>query len=130
MIVQGRGNGAGIRPVIGLVQILEDQYKASSSVRAGITFGALGRVVGVQFPVSGPSVYDWLNAGSPADYQIYCQVNSGSVSGASRGTWLSMTTDRTWSNGSSFTQAIITISIRSASTLAVLASAQIKFLPA
>ncbi len=70
--------------------------------------------------------YPWKVSGAVADYDVFCTVVSGSVSGTT-GSWLNLATTRDWSvsdptNDGSDVQAEITLQIRNASTLAVLAT--------
>lgn len=71
--------------------------------------------------------YAWKITGSVGDYEAYCTVNAGSVSGTT-GAWLALDATRDWSvidstdNGEDVAAAV-TIQIRDASTLTVLASA-------
>lgn len=71
--------------------------------------------------------YAWKITGSVGGYEAYCTVNAGSVSGTT-GAWLALDATRDWSvidstaNGENVA-ASITVQIRAASTLTVLASA-------
>lgn len=71
--------------------------------------------------------YAWKITGSVGDYEAYCTVNAGSVSGTT-GAWLALNSTRDWSvidssDDGEDQAAAITIQIRDAGTLAVLASA-------
>lgn len=68
----------------------------------------------------------WLFSGAASAYDVYCTVNFGTVTGTT-GSWLNLGTTRDWAvsdgtNDGGETQAQITLQIRNASTLVVLAS--------
>lgn len=73
----------------------------------------------------------WLVAGVGADYDCMMTVNSGSLTSGTVGSWLNLGTTRSWTltrNGAiGTTTCNCTIQIRSASSLAVLASANVMF---
>lgn len=75
--------------------------------------------------------YAWKQSGSASDFDAYATVLSGSVSGTT-GSWVNLGTDREWSvvdasNDGIDETAEMTVQIRNASTLAVLATAYINF---
>jgi hypothetical protein len=78
--------------------------------------------------VSAPS-YTWLQSGSPSSYDVMATVTGGntSPSGSATGTWLNLGTTRSWSvsvsSPSTLHNSIMTVQIRDASSLSVLASA-------
>lgn len=72
----------------------------------------------------------WLLSGSAGSYEVFCTVNSGSLSSGSSGVWENLGTTREWhrtrlSNIVGTDTCVITLQIRPAGGGAVLATAQI-----
>lgn len=70
----------------------------------------------------------WVSGIATSEFDVFAQLNSGSLSTGTTGSWLNLGSSRSWS----CTQSVIgtktadlTISIRSASSLTVLASANV-----
>lgn len=71
--------------------------------------------------------YTWQSGGAASDYDIRATVTSGSVTGDVTSTWLNLGSSRAWtntrtSNLAGTTTATLTVEIRNAATLAVLAT--------
>lgn len=74
--------------------------------------------------------YQWTN-GAVADYQVRATLDSGTLTTGTAGSWLACSSDREWtvqagSGASVF--AYLTIEVRSASTLIVLASCTVQII--
>lgn len=72
--------------------------------------------------------YNWLSGGSAANYDIRATILSGTFSSGSVGTWLNLSGTRSWTRGAAagtFQSVTALFEIRNASTLVVLASANI-----
>lgn len=74
--------------------------------------------------------YQWRLGGASADYDIFATLNSGALTEGTTGSWLNLGTTRAWavtrtSNLNGQDDAVITLQIRNASTLAVLETATI-----
>lgn len=74
--------------------------------------------------------YTWQGGGAASDYDIFATLNSGTVTGSPTGSWLNLGSGRSWtctraSNIAGTTSAQITVQIRNATTLAVLATGTI-----
>lgn len=72
----------------------------------------------------------WLQSGVNSDYQVRATVTAGAVNSGTTGSWLALSTTRTWSvtpssYGGADATATLTIEIRDAVTLAVLETATI-----
>lgn len=79
---------------------------------------------------TGSSSNTWLLAGSAASYDVRATLNSGALTSGTTGSWLNLGTTRSWnvtrtSNVDGTDTANLTIEIRSASSLAVLATATV-----
>jgi hypothetical protein len=69
----------------------------------------------------------WLTNGAASNYAVHATLNSGTLSSGTTGSWLSMSSSRSWeTNGS----ANLTIKIRDAHTLTELDSCTVSLLPA
>lgn len=90
----------------------------------------------VFYPASSTASYSldssgspWMNYGTPANYECRATLTSGTFTSGTAGSWLALTSTRTWSvtqSGSVGTKgAIFTLEIRNASTLEVYDSATI-----
>lgn len=121
MIVMGTGNGDGI-DVDAIV--LQDATYADSSAygSAGITLASNGTATGFDTASAGPLSYTWLVGGTNTDYEVYCQANSGSISGT-KSKWLSLGSNRTWALYFWSSTGRITLTIRNATTQVTVASA-------
>lgn len=64
-------------------------------------------------------VFTWLENGASANYECHCAVSSGSLSSGTTGSWLSLSSSRTWSTNGS---ATLTVQLRDAHTSTVLDS--------
>lgn len=47
---------------------------------------------------SGPGVanYNWLSSGSASSYEVQATINSGTLTSGTTGSWLSLSSSRTW----------------------------------
>jgi hypothetical protein len=71
--------------------------------------------------------YTWQGNGTASQYDIRATVTSGTVSGSATATWLNLASSVQWScirteNLTGTTTAVLTVEIRDASTLALVAS--------
>lgn len=129
MIVMGAGDGQNVTTITEGVSLEPATYKASGAQPGKITIGTNGIATGMVTAISGPLTYNWLHSGVASDYEIYCQVNSGSVDGSSMRRWISLNTDRNWYNFAPQGASSFTLYIRKAGTGTVLTSAQITVQP-
>ena len=70
----------------------------------------------------------WLTAGTASNYEARATVTSGALSSGTAGSWLNLGTSREWTVAQATVgtnQAIFTVEIRNATTLAVVDAAQI-----
>lgn len=119
MIVVSPARGAGVTSTPTAIVLFEAEY--SKARRPRITLDNAGAATGADTAVSGPLTYTWCSA-TPSDYEVYCQVVSGSVDGARTGQWLSLGTTRYWENKDNDSSAVVTLTIRDAATLTTQAS--------
>lgn len=109
---------------------------AVSSVGAGAqtatyTLESDGDVVTATTPLGSSDIGDWIDpkANAPSDYEVRATLNSGTLSSGTTGSWLALTSNRSWSvaqfvNSGSSNAADLTIEIRKGSG-ATLASANV-----
>lgn len=85
-------------------------------------------------PTEGTTAYanEWFPGGLAASYDCFATLNSGTLSGGTTGSWLNLGTTRSWTcsatkgtTGTSTQSANLTVQIRDATSLTVLASATI-----
>lgn len=128
MIVQGAGRGNGITGAIGSVALNAATYKGDIIFNKVGAFHLMpsGLAYGRTTATSGPLEYNWLSGGDASQYEAYCQINSGTVKGATANAWLGLGVERLWYNSKKLSVATITVQIRSIATQQVLATAQIK----
>jgi hypothetical protein len=131
VISDGTGTGAsGETPAGGTVAI-SNQYVLmfdASSATAGYRLDSDGAAYQTVF--SGAYVAiggEWLLSGSAADYEARATKVSGTTPSGTLGSWLALSSDRTWSLTTTAGNAscVLTIEIRNATTLAVLDTATI-----
>ena len=70
----------------------------------------------------------WLTAGTASNYEVRATVTSGTLSSGTTGSWLNLGTAREWTVARATVgtkQAIFTVEIRNATTLAVVDAAQV-----
>lgn len=123
MIIQGVGNGTGIN--ITSIVLQNATYRATSFFgQSGITLSSTGTATGAETATSGPLTYSWLNGGTAADYEVYCQVNSGTINGT-KNSWLRLDSTRQWSMVWYSDDGRITLTIRRRSDQVTVATATI-----
>lgn len=98
---------------------------ADSSIAA--VFSNLGVMQISQNGGGSVTQYTWQGGGAASDYDIMATVTSGSVTGSPTGSWLNLASSQSWavtrtSNIAGTTSAVISVQIRNATTLAVLAT--------
>lgn len=121
MIVTGTARGNGI--TIDSIVLQAASYQAEGFfAQSGITLSSSGTAAGFDSATSGPLSYSWLNAGAASDYEVYCQVNSGSIDGT-KNSWLSLGSNRTWRLYWYSSSGRITLAIRRASNQVTVATA-------
>lgn len=124
MIVVSPARGDGVT-VSGTVVLQNATYRDTDYFgQAGITLASNGTATGFDSATVGPLSYSWLTSGSASDFEVYCQVNSGSIDG-NKNSWLSLSSNRTWSLKWWNSSGQITLSIRNATTQLQLAAAVI-----
>lgn len=72
--------------------------------------------------------YNWLTGGTPSNYEVQATLVSGTFTSGTTGSWLNLGTTRTWTRGATvgnFQTVTATFEIRDATSLVVLASANI-----
>lgn len=126
MIVMGAGDGLNVSIGGGDVRVEPATYKATGFPSASVTFNSNGVATGGPTTVTGPTTYNWLINGNAADFEIYCRVNSGSVTGAAVNKWLNLGTTRKWQAIFPSSSARVTITIRHAASGTELDSAVIE----
>lgn len=90
---------------------------------------AQGSAVGTATFGTGIYTPEWMLTGPASAYDVMWTNSGSAVTGSATGTWLNLATSRSWTltapPGIGLVQAIGTVQIRDASTLAVLATATI-----
>lgn len=123
MIVTGTARGNGI--TIDSIVLQAATYEASGFfAQSGVTLSSSGTAAGFDTASSGPLSYSWLNAGTASDYEVYCQVNSGTINGT-KNSWISLGSNRTWYLYWYSSSGRITLTIRRASNQVTVATATI-----
>jgi len=82
---------------------------------------------------TGVSTYAWLLSGAASDYEVKADLLSGSVSSGTTGSWLPLSSSRTWTRTRSFvgeSAASLSVSIRRVSDSVVVAGPVTKNLTA
>lgn len=105
------------------VIVLYGEDVVNTDSTASWSIGATGWVTAIFGPVGN---YQWVTNGTPSDYEVRATVNSGGVSSgsAATGSWLAMTSSRTWQRTSPGSPSL-TIEIRRVSDSVVVASATV-----
>jgi len=123
VIVTGTARGNGI--TIDSIVLQAATYEASGFfAQSGVTLSSSGTAAGFDTASSGPLSYSWLNAGTASDYEVYCQVNSGTINGT-KNSWISLGSNRTWYLYWYSSSGRITLTIRRASNQVTVATATI-----
>jgi hypothetical protein len=103
----------------------------SMSANFGMTGGSAVYGARAYVDVSGSEedqdTFNWLTNGAGANYQVHATLNSGTLSTGTTGSWLAMSSTRSWETTGS---ANLTIKIRDAHTLTELDSCTVSLLPA
>lgn len=92
-----------------------------NTATAGVTFNTSGQVVAIG---DSGTEYTWLNSGAAGDYEIRATLQSGSVDSGTTGSWLALSSSRSWSidEASNIQQAELLIEIRDVATSTVIDS--------
>lgn len=102
----------------------------SGSQTATYTLESDGDVVTATTPLGSSDIGDWIDpkANAPSDYEVRATLNSGTLTSGTTGSWLALTSNRTWTLGRVTVgvadQVELTIEIRKGSG-ATLASATV-----
>jgi hypothetical protein len=115
-----QGAGGSGSTVVALVNTLVSDTN-SGSAEASYSLTTTGEVVGTTTLNGAIDIGDWIspNSAAPGSYEARADVVFGSVSGSATGSWLALTTTRTWTlarvtpGGSA---ARLTVSIRLSGT--------------
>lgn len=133
-IAKRRSGGAWVDIFTNAVQLIGNTYTAGALSPADATarfhVSSDGNVYFQPNNGSNELLYAWRLSGASADYDIFATLNSGTLLEGTTGSWLNLASTRAWavqrtSNLAGNNDVSITLQIRNASTLAVLATATV-----
>lgn len=110
------------------VALSNGYYSIIGTSPAQVEFNLSGAVNATDFNTTLNFQYNWLAGGAASAYDIRATIVSGTFTSGTVGTWLNLASTRTWTRNAAagaFQSVTATFEIRNASTLVVLASANI-----
>lgn len=110
------GGSGGGSPVVALVDAYV-QDANSGFAEASYSLESDARIASTTTLDGYNLLGDWVspNSAAPGSYEVRADIVSGSVTGSATGSWLALTSSRTWTIqllGEGFFSAILTVSIR------------------